>query len=296
MATGTFFVPFGREPGGLLEFLELPATATEAEIGQRRAAKKNQINRDAKGKKAALAEELNQGAITQAEHDERQAKIDSEKTALLDRFNDLNNAYNAQKSQQRGAARQKRTLVAAGWVNLAGIEVSEELLLARRPLPRIDDDALATLTAEPPAPRSVADAGRWRVWRDLEPLREADRRWERVPSATRAYWEEKIAAWRTEIEEAAPRLAIAGAVKRRAQEYPHLAGGRSRVVKQLAATEVPDEARPRRRDAQPPATDILRKLLAAAFEERRSGGLPFDAPIDFDELLARLVAGESPPP
>lgn len=301
MTRDHYLVPFGREPGGLLEFLGLPVTASDREIGDRRAAAEKEIETSAKKKRVEINQQLKEGAITEAEREERIAKNKDEESAAKMKLRDLSNTYEAKKAQLRGAARQNRSVAEAGWVELAGVEVTEELLLARRPLPRMDDAALAKIRNKPAAnPHTLAGVILWRIHRDLAPLLEADDVWSAVAGTDRAYWQQRIAGWRREIEAEEPHFSIAGMARKADPELAHLARGRKLAVKKLDVSEPEIDRRTRRgpEAGVPFSLEALAELLRVADGDRPAEAEP--GPLagipPHIRALMELLAGGPPLP
>lgn len=99
-----FFVSLGREPGGLLDLLQLPASADEMVVQTKIGDYRKDLESTFKGKRKELREPLKNGGITQEQFDEQVKTWQQEWDDKLAAFNQLKEAFDLKIAEQRRLA------------------------------------------------------------------------------------------------------------------------------------------------------------------------------------------------
>lgn len=295
-----YFVPLGRERGGLLDVLGLSADATETQVKRKIGEHIDKIDQELRARNRELKARHKATLISP---EELQAKLDESEKIRTDtrvEFSRIKGTYDAggvQRRALRGAAAQEDD----AWLPLCRFGSTEEFwdrLLDGDLLPQVEEQHVAQLRrrwfgsaqatecpilassrcqdeAEPDLSMLVALSHEQAMVR----LVAADLLWQRVRLTNREHWMQRWDQWIAQIE------ALGPSIEQRAQgrpeswdnwEYPGLCKMKDQMVRQLQAGEIKDFTAGVKR-VKPPSEEMslerfLAMLASAAGKEGASPG------------------------
>jgi hypothetical protein len=142
-----YFVPLGRERGGFLDILGLPANADVAAIAAKENEHRRQIKKDAVEQRAKWKKKQQAGEITPQELENKYAEIKTETTNRETECNDLKRKFEVLQAERRKLANEGRRDTTTAWENAyASFKMDREsfwnFLTKARPLPTCTADYL----------------------------------------------------------------------------------------------------------------------------------------------------------
>ncbi len=296
-----YFVPLGRERGGVLDLLGLPPNASDQEINARLTEYRRELREACNERKKELGERHEQGEMTKEEYDAKVRELRESRNDEEAELNRLKRKLDTGRAGRRGAGHRGVEQDTTVWFDVCQSgEVSREelirLMVSRRPIPNINPRFLQAaqsrwITGEGLAESGTSDGdavvlrsdrckdssainlatlAELVTERDLITLLVADALWGQVRHTHREWWVNEIADWVEEITALGPELRL-----ERTEEdgvdaeplYPHLCRRRRRYIDRLEpGDEVSGLIRGPERRRVPEPGFRLDRLLAGLLE------------------------------
>ena len=296
-----YFVPLGRERGGLLDFLGLPPDADVGEVGRKQTEYLKSLERAFKdGRKALKKERDEDKTISPQEYDAKRQKLEEERTKKERKLNELKEKFNTAQAERRSAksaGRQEETI----WLEMYRrfVDAPQEFwrfLLRPRPLAHVPLSLLLEIeqrwigphvhgqrnaAGPPPAfdrlasqlfsargPVDLTALAALVTERDLICLLAADALWGEIRYTNRERWRDVIEQWATEVAALGPRLQHE-AVEDEPPDYPALCRPTKLMIESLEAEEIGAWTQAPDRGTQLQRETELEALLAALLAQEQ---------------------------
>jgi hypothetical protein len=145
-----YFVPLGRERGGLLDFLGLPPDANDEVVNMAKAEYALQLKNKVRQERGRLLEQKKAKEITEEEYQAKQQELGARQSKEETDFNELNEKFEVLRSERRKHEREGIKETGAVWADAYqsfGKSRAEfwQILIEPRPLPQMTAEVLSAL-------------------------------------------------------------------------------------------------------------------------------------------------------
>ena len=251
-----YFIPFGREPGSLLDVLDLPSSADEKTIKKAFSARRKEIKSGVKEEIVIIMGKRSDGILTEQEFLEHKEELKKKETDELAALNELNDKFKKELAEKRENKDNQIADYHITWIPLyeetLQIKNMTDLMLRMNqlPLPKMSVIDLKKITINTPSVKAEKLDVKKEIhlgdWMDyvfscrLSILLLADHLWSHINWINHSYWELKMEEWSTQNG-----LAFSQVVPKREsihqEKYcPNLSRSYDLSVKELLAEDLTD--------------------------------------------------------